>query len=108
VWDNHVTAEALRASLGIIPRGAVSVRVTPDRWDATVYVSFREISEDDWFSMEQFAARLQALLGQPARIRIVPEIVESNSVRGHPFARAIFDEHVEWAYEVDYVEGEDS
>ena len=68
VWENYVLAQAVQASLGLIPRSALAVGVRVSGTDVELSFQLSGVSEGDEADMDDIVSELELLVGDKVSI----------------------------------------
>jgi len=90
VWENHVVAQAVQASLGLIPRHASAVGVQAAGTQVLLRFQLTELTEGDAADMADISSELEALVGDHVRVDKTHEIRDERAISPHDGVRWIF------------------
>lgn len=90
VWENYVVAQAVQASLRLIPRGTLAFGVEVDRENVRLQFQLAEVSDEDAADITDITEDLTSLLGGQVRVSSV------HAVREQPELSP--DDHVRWIF----------
>jgi len=90
VWENYVVAQAVQASLGLIPRNALAAGVEVDGPNVRMHFQLRELSEHDAADIADIVDDLDALLGDAVDIEAVHELRDRREISPNDGVRWIF------------------
>lgn len=89
-WDNYVVAQAVQASLGLIPEHAIAVGVEVDGSDVVLRFQLTAITEEDSQDVDDIVSDLEALVGPDVRVGKKLDVREERAISPHENVRWIF------------------
>ncbi len=90
IWENYIVAQAVQASLGLIPAQALAVGVEITERQVRLQFQLTEVSEQDAADMGDIASELESLVGPDIEVEKVYEIREWRAISPHDGVRWIF------------------
>ena len=90
VWENYVVAQAVQASLGLIPEHALAVGVEVAERNVRLRFQLTEVAEQDATDMSDIVNELEALVGPDVHVEMAHEVQEKQAVSPHDGVRWIF------------------
>ena len=89
-WENYAVAQAVQASLGLIPKSAVAVGVLVD--GARIHLTFQLTGVDaaDVADMDDIQDGLMDLVGDAVTVQLHHEIVEHRDISSSDRVRWIY------------------
>jgi hypothetical protein len=79
-WRNYVVAQAVQATLGLIPSDALAVGVELNGPSATLHVQLARASATTTEDLQEIVGELEALLGDRVSVGLVQTVVEHRQV----------------------------
>lgn len=90
VWENYMVAQAVQASLGLIPRNALAVGVGVDGVRVTLVFQLSTLTESDETDITDMVDELGMLVGDEVEISYRSEVRDSRQVSPRDHIRWIF------------------
>jgi hypothetical protein len=89
-WDNYVVAQAVQASLGLIPEHALAVGVEVDDTDVMLRFQLTAVTEADAQDIEDIVSQLEALVGPVVHVAKELDVRQEREISPHDGVRWIF------------------
>lgn len=83
IWENYIIAQAVQASLGLIPEHALAVGVEVVGRDVRLRFQLSEATEQDAADMGDIRSELEALVGPDVKVEQAHEVRGWRSVSPH-------------------------
>ncbi|WP_157181454.1 hypothetical protein [Actinopolymorpha alba] len=80
VWENYIVAQAVQASLGLIPQHALAVGVEVAGKDVRLRFQLSEVTEDDVTDMDDIVSELEALVGSDVHVEQTHEVRDERAI----------------------------
>jgi hypothetical protein len=90
VWDNYVVAQAVQASLGLIPRTALAFGVAVQGADVRLVFQLSELREQDKNDMHEIWHQLETLVGDAVNVDLRHEVRQLRHVSPLDGVRWVF------------------
>lgn len=90
VWENYIIAQAVQASLGLIPRNAVAAGVEVRGSDVRLHFQLTAESDQDRADMEEIATDLSVLVGDDVSVEWESSVRDSPDLRDPRVAQWIY------------------
>jgi hypothetical protein len=90
VWDNYIVAQAVQASLGLIPKHAVAIGVAVAGTEVRLCFQLTEVTSDDLADMGDIASELETLVGEEVQVELAHEMRSAPDVSPLTGVRWIF------------------
>ena len=74
IWDNYIVAQAVQASLGLIPQHALAVGVQVDGVNVMLRFQLTELTESDQEAMNDIVDEFEMLVGDQVHVSARPEL----------------------------------
>jgi hypothetical protein len=81
VWDNYVVAQAVHASLALIPAHTLALGVAVDRFDVELVFQLSEATEQDRHDINEISENFEALVGDDINVTARHEVRQAATCR---------------------------
>ena len=90
VWENYVVAQAVQASLGLVPQHALAVGVEVEGTTVRLRFQLSELTHEDKLDIEDIVSELEALVGNDAQVTTAHEITADRHISPSDGVRWMF------------------
>ena len=90
IWENYVVAQAVQASLGLIPGSAQALGVQVHGRRVRLHVQLSEASDQASEDIDDIVDDLRSLLGNGVEVDAVQEVVDVRKISPHDGIRWTF------------------
>ena len=83
VWENYIIAQAVQASLGLIPENALAVGVEVAEREVRLQFQLTRVAEQDEADMRDIVSELEDLVGPDIKVEAAHEVRAWRAISPH-------------------------